>query len=172
MEWLWNTLSRETYFVLLRSLHVHLRQCHLLHNLLLLRKVILWWNGKTTRWPIPRTLSRRRKTRTHPKQSLNTSSLIILSSIWHIAVFPFIKAVRKAAKRYNKNLFFKSALLTPTVSTSAFHSTNLFLFSRHHIPTDNVAPFSAYTDPQTTHNSSNRSNEGKRSKCQLLNSLR
>ena len=48
------------------------------------------------------------------------------------------------AKRYNKNLFFKSALLTPTVSTSAFHSTNLFLFSRHHIPTDNVAPFSAY----------------------------
>ena len=77
MEWLWNTLSRETYFVLLRSLHVHPRQCHV-------------------------------------------------------------------AKRYNKNLFFKSALLTPTVSTSAFHSTNLFLFSRHHIPTDNVALFSAY----------------------------
>ena len=42
-----------------------------------------------------------------------------------------------------KNLSSKSALLIPTVSTSAFHSTNLFLCSRHRIPT-RVAPFSAY----------------------------
>ena len=27
---------------------------------------------------------------------------------------------------------------------SAFHFTNLFLFSRHHIHTNSVAPFSAY----------------------------
>ena len=36
-----------------------------------------------------------------------------------------------------------------TVSTNAFHSTNLFLFSRHHIPTNSVASFSAY---KLTHN--------------------
>ena len=41
------------------SLHVHLRQCHLLHNLHLLQKVIHWWNKKTTKWP--KTPSRRRK---------------------------------------------------------------------------------------------------------------
>ena len=33
--------------------------------------------------------------------------------------------------------------------TSASHSTNLFLFSRHHIPTNNVAPLSTY---KPTHN--------------------
>ena len=35
------------------------------------------------------------------------------------------------------------------LSTSTFHSTNLFLFSRHHIPTISIAPFSAY---KPTHN--------------------
>ena len=63
-------------------------------------------------------------------------------------------------------------------STSAFHSTNLFLFSRHHIPTNGVAPLAAYKpfppmawlhllhiNPHTTLNSSNRSY----SKCLLLN---
>ena len=43
------------------SLHVNLRQCHLLHNLHLLQKVIHQWNRKTSRWPILRTPSRRRK---------------------------------------------------------------------------------------------------------------
>ena len=55
----------------------------------------------------------------------------------------------ESPKHDNKNLSSKSALLIPTVSTSAFHSTNLFLFSRHHIPTDSVASFSAY---KPTHN--------------------
>ena len=36
----------------------------------------------------------------------------------------------ESAKLKNKNLPFKSALLVPTVSTSAFHSTKLFLFSQ------------------------------------------
>ena len=63
--------------------------------------------------------------------------------------FPYILAVRKAAKHQNKNLSSKSALLIPTVSTSAFHSTNLFLFSCHHIPTNSVAPLFAY---KPTHN--------------------
>ena len=34
-------------------------------------------------------------------------------------------------------------------SMSAFHSTNLFLCSRHHIPTNSLAPLSAY---KPTHN--------------------
>ena len=37
---------------------------------------------------------------------------------------------------------------SPTVSTSAFHSTNVFLFSRHHIPTNSVAPLYAYRPTQ------------------------
>ena len=43
-----------------------------------------------------------------------------------------------------KNLSSKLAPLILTESTSAFHSTNLFLFSRHHIPNNSVAPLSAF----------------------------
>ena len=50
------------------------------------------------------------------------------------------KEPRKAAKLQNKNLFFKSALLT--VLTNALHSTNLFsCFSRYQAPTNSVAPY-------------------------------
>ena len=48
-----------------------------------------------------------------------------------------------------KNLSSKSAPLIPTELTSTFHLTNVFLFSRHHIPTNSVAPLSAY---KLTHN--------------------
>ena len=54
----------------------------------------------------------------------------------------------ESRKHENKNLP-SSLLIIPTVSTSAFHSTNSFLFSHHHTPTNNVAPFSAY---KPTHN--------------------
>ena len=40
----------------------------------------------------------------------------------------------------------------PIVTIIAFHSTNLFLFSSHHIPTNSKAPFSAYNHSHTTHN--------------------
>ena len=43
----------------------------------------------------------------------------------------------------------KLALLFPSVLTSAFHSINLFMFSRHLIPTTSVAPISAC---KPTHN--------------------
>ena len=47
------------------------------------------------------------------------------------------------------------------ISKSTFNSTNLFLFSHHYIPTNNIVPFSApKKNPHTTHNSSNRSDEG------------
>ena len=70
-------------------------------------------------------------------------------NIWHSAAFPYIQAVLKVAKHQNKNLSSKSTLLIPIESTSAFHSTNLFLFSHHHTPTNSVAPLSAY---KPTHN--------------------
>ena len=49
---------------------------------------------------------------------------------------------------------------------STFHSTNLFLFSRHHIPINSVAQFSAYK--HTTHNSSIRSEKGLKLKTLAL----
>ena len=64
--------------------------------------------------------------------------------------FPYIQAVRRSAKLQNKDLPFRSALFILTVSTNAFHSANLFLFSHHHIPTNSEAPFSSF---KYTHNS-------------------
>ena len=66
-----------------------------------------------------------------------------------------------------QKLSFKQALLSHMVSTNAFHFTNLFLFSCHHIPTNSIAPFSEY---KFTRNS-NSSDEGLLClKCQLFNS--
>ena len=88
-------------------------------------------------------------TRTHPNQSLDRLiSLIILSDKWHFAAFPYISAVQKAAKLWYKNSSFQSAHLIPTVSTSVLNLTNVFLFSRHHIPSNSIAPFSAYKHTQ------------------------
>ena len=59
---------------------------------------------------------------------------------------------------------FKSALLIPTVLTSDFHSTNLYLFSRHHILTNSVAPFSVYKrthNPQVTRQVARKSSRPK-----------
>ena len=42
---------------------------------------------------------------------------------------------------------------------SAFHSTNLFLFSRHHIPANSLAQF-LHIKTDITHNSSIRFDEG------------
>ena len=50
----------------------------------------------------------------------------------------------ESRKTLEQKFISKSALWIP------IHSTNLFLFSCHHIPTNNVAPFSAY---KPTHNS-------------------
>ena len=68
-----------------------------------------------------------------------------------------------------KNLSFKSALLVPTVSKSALHSTNLFSFSRHHTPTIASHHF-LHINPHTSHNSFNRSDEGLTFETSALNS--
>ena len=62
-------------------------------------------------------------------------------NIWHSAGFLISRQFWKLSS--------KSTLLIPIVSTSTFHSTNLFLFSHHHTPTNSVAPLSAY---KPTHN--------------------
>ena len=84
-------------------------------------------------------------TRTHPNQSLNALiSLLILCSTWQFRPFPKFRHFRKPQNTNTKNVSSKSALLILTVSTSAFDSTNLFLLSRHHIPTASVAPLPVY----------------------------
>ena len=77
-----------------------------------------------------------------PKPVARQSNLLYL--------FPYSEAVWRAAKLQNKDLSFRLALFIPTVSMNALHSANLFLFSRHHIPTNSVPPFSSY---KYTHNS-------------------
>lgn len=55
---------------------------------------------------------------------------------------PISRQLRKPHYSRTKDSF-KSALSIPTVSMGTFHSTNLFLFTHCHIPTNSVAPFSA-----------------------------
>ena len=72
-----------------------------------------------------------------------------------------------------QKLSFKQALLSHIVSTNAFHLTNLFLFSCHHIPTTSIKLHFLNINSHTTHNSSNSSDEGLLClKCQLLNSIK
>ena len=60
----------------------------------------------------------------------------------------------ESCKTLEQNLSFMSAL------KSAFHLTDLSFFSCHHVPTNGVAPFSAYQHTHTTHNSSISSEKG------------
>ena len=85
---------------------------------------------------------------------------------WQFAAFPYIKEVRKATELRNKNCSFNSALSTPAVSTSAFRSTNLFLFN-----TNSVAPFSACKPIHKPITPQIALTKGSRSKSQLLNYL-
>ena len=124
-----------------------------------------WLRSKSSWWPhIPETFSfvRRRPWSIQPccsvfvlvkEQAVDQSNEGGLGGVKFaesgLEAFSYIQTVWKAAKLQNKNLSSKSALLIPTLSATVFHSTNLFLFSRHHIPTNSVAPFSAY---KPTHN--------------------
>ena len=67
-------------------------------------------------------------------------------SLWP---FPSSRQFRKPQNSRTKIYLPKSALLIPRVSTSAFHSTNLFVYSHHNIPTNSISPFLAY---KLTHN--------------------
>ena len=83
------------------------------------------------------------------RNDTSTSKLVARQSNL-LNLFPYSEAVRRAAKLQNKDLSFRLALFIPTVTTNALHSANLSLFSRHHIPTKSVPPFSSY---KYTHNS-------------------
>ena len=68
-------------------------------------------------------------------------SAVVRSNKWQSAAFPFIHELRNDGKLLNRNLPFKSALLIPTLSTNALHSTDLlWWFSPYHVPTNSVAP--------------------------------
>ena len=82
----------------------------------------------------------------------------------------FYLSVEKAW--FSVKLNSKTVLIFPTVSTSTFHSTNLFLFSRHHIPTNSVAPFSAYKHAHNPHFLQSLWRRANARKRQRLNSLR
>ena len=56
----------------------------------------------------------------------------------------------ESRKTLEQKFIVQIGTLNPHVIKSVFHSTNLFLFSRHHIPINNVAPFSAYKNTQHT----------------------
>ena len=89
---------------------------------------------------------------TDPSKPVARHSNLPNHSKHHIAVFGLSPTSRQFGKPKNSriNIYLPNRHpLILTVSTSAFHLTNLFLFSRHHVPTNNVAPFSAY---KPTHN--------------------
>ena len=52
-------------------------------------------------------------------------------------------------KTLEQKVIFQIGTLNPHGINEHFHSTNLFLFSRHHTPTNSVAPLYAY---KPTHN--------------------
>ena len=76
-------------------------------------------------------------TRTHPNQSLehfNLPNHSILSL--HLGSL-------ESRKTLEQKFIFQIVALTPHGINEPFYSTYLFLFSRHHIPTDSIAQFSS-----------------------------
>ena len=89
-------------------------------------------------------------TRTHPNQSLDTLIfLIILDSITVYGLSLYLSS-SESRKTIEQKFIFQIGTLNPHGITSVFHSTTLFLFSRHHIPIKGVAPLSAYKPTQPT----------------------
>ena len=73
-----------------------------------------------------------------------------------------------SSKLQNKNLSFKLAHLIPNVSTNAFHLINLFLFSRHHIPTYNYSlPWPTYVMNSVDKNKLSRQKENNNCKKKI-----
>ena len=83
------------------SFHLYLSQCHLLHDLRSLQRVIHRRNRETTRRPIPRTplWHRERRQKKHLNRSRDTLVCpIILSNKWQSEVSLYIKEGRKAGR--------------------------------------------------------------------------
>ena len=103
------------------------------------------YSGETGR-PFARTPSRRKRNDKDASKPVARHFNLRNHSQQHTAVCGLCLHLggSESRKTLEKNLSSKSAFLIPTVSTSPFHSTNLSLFFRHYIPTNSVAPFSAY----------------------------
>ena len=54
----------------------------------------------------------------------------------------------ESRKTLERKFILQIGTLNPHGINERFSSTNLFLFSRHHIPTNSVAPFSTYKATQ------------------------
>lgn len=114
-------------------LYFRLRNSYNLHVILtwrLVQKFLHCWNRKTTRRPIPRKTSWRKRKCQRTKNVKKT-----VTSMWQSAVFPYPYpyTVRKAAQLSNKSWSFRSALLIHTVSTNLSRSTyfsRIFFWSR------------------------------------------
>ena len=82
--------------------------------------------------------------------------LIILANTFRFGAFLCLGTIRKAVQTWNKNSSFKSTLLIPTESTSAFHSTNscccCFFFLVLSLFPLTTYPYRSLCKPHTTHN--------------------
>ena len=113
------------HFLAKRSIKIC--QCHVLLNITCIycKKLYIGETGRQLGDRFqehPCNVERNEMTRTYPNQLLDTlTSLIVLSSIWQFGSFPYIWAVQRATKLLEQKLIFKSALLIPTLSMSAFH---------------------------------------------------
>ena len=111
------------------SFHLYLSQCHLLHNLHSLQKVIHRRNRETTRPPFPSwRRERRQKTPLNRSRDTNLSNY----SKQHMAVCglsPHQGSTESRKTLRTKIFVFNIGLLILTVSTNAFHSTNLLFFT-------------------------------------------
>ena len=101
--------------------------------------------------PIPRTLSRLERNDKDASKPVARHFNFPNHAKRHMAVYSLSLHLgsSKSRKAQEQNFFFTLAPLVSTMSTSALHPSDLFLFSRHHIPTNSAASFSAY---KPTHN--------------------
>ena len=124
----------------------YLSQCHLLYKMHSLQRVILYI-GETGRRLGDRFREHLRDLEKDEKNACKPVARhfnLPNHSMQHMAVcgLSLHQGNTESPQTLEKIFFFKSALLIFTVSTNAFHSTNLFCcFSRYQAPTNSGAPY-------------------------------
>ena len=91
--------------------------------------------------------------RMHPDQFLDSIDNLPNHSKQHMVDYGLSlhQGSLESRETLEQNLSFRSPLLISTASTNTLHSTNLFLFSHHHVPTNGIAPLSAYKHSHNPH---------------------
>ena len=95
------------------SFHLHLSQCHLLHNLHSLQKVIHRWNSEITRPPIPKTtLWHRERSQKASKPVMRHCNLPNHSKPYMaVCTLSLHQGSTESGTTIEQNIFFKLALL-------------------------------------------------------------